>query len=129
MSKRPQIYVFVEKNMGNGFGIACPPLSVFRYWLYKIITRRCAEGLSKHWGFLIYHHEEIDQNCTDPRAAGRSPRIEMTAIFPWNFDERNLFSSTGNSLLSACRQLALDISKGGKSEKLAIDVPMEWYKK
>ena len=115
--------------MGHGFRMAYPPLSVFQCWLYKIIAHRCNEGLSKQWGFLVYHHEEIDNNCTDPRAKGRSPKIMMTAIFPWDFNEQYLFSNTGNSLLASCRQLAHDISKIGKNDELAIDIPVEWYKK
>lgn len=128
MEKREKIYVFVEKNMGHGFEMAYPAISLFKRMLYKFLMRKCKNGLSKNFGFLIYRHVEIDNNCTDPRAKGRSPKIEMTAIFPLCFKEQNLFSETGNNLLEKCRELARNITRRGMSEDLAIDVPLEWYK-
>lgn len=128
MKNSKKIYIFVEKNMGHGFELAYPPISFFNLLLCKFLMHKCRNGLSKRFGFMIYHHVAIDNNCTDPRAKGRSPKIEMTAIFPLCFNEQNLFSETGNQLLDTCRKLAQDIAQKGKSEKLAIDVPIEWYK-
>ena len=128
MKKREKIYIFVEKNMGHGFEMAYPPIPWFKRVLCKFLMSKCSNGLSKHFGVLIYRHIEIDNNCTDPRAQGRSPKIEMTAVFPWLFNEQNLFSETGNQLLDTCRNIARNIAQKGKSEELAIDLPVEWYK-
>lgn len=128
MKKHEKIYIFVEKNMGHGFEMAYPPIPCFKRVLCNFLLRKCANGLSKRFGFLIYRHIEIDNNCPDPRAKGRSPTIEMTAVFPWLFNEQCLFSATGNKLLATCRDVARNITQRGRSEKLAIDVPVEWYK-
>ena len=109
MKKAAQIYIFVEKNMGHGFDLAYPLFSLWKLFLFKALIYKCRTGLSKRLGFLIYRHVEIDRNCTDPRAKGRLPQIEMTAIFPFCFNMQNLFSDTGNLLLENCRKIARNI--------------------
>lgn len=128
MSKNKSIYIFVEKNMGRGFETIYPSLSQWRLCFLRCLIRGCKQGLSKRCGFLLYHKVDIDQNCPDPRAKGRSPLIEMTAVFPWKFDENHLFSETGNNLLQKCWDISVLVSAKGMNEQMTLELPEIWYK-
>ena len=128
MSMDGKIYIFVEKNTGKGFETIYPDLPRWRLCLLRFVIRRCKRGLSKRFGFLLYHKVDIDQNCPDPRAQGRSPLIEMTAVFPWKFDEKHLFSETCNELLQKCWDAALMVSSKGKNPQMTLALPEIWYK-
>lgn len=123
------IYIFVEKNMGNGFDIAYPPLSKFRLGFYRLLLAfKHENGLSRRFGFIVYHFEEDDISCIDPRAADRPSRLKMDAIFPWRFNDAHLFSGTGNELLKQCRECAKNLTQRGAVDELAISIPLEWYR-
>jgi len=147
--KNNKIYIFVEKNLGHGSDLiypvlpkwnrlvlnalirGCPSVSNLRGSLFSPLRRAFGPlppGLSKRFGRLFYHKEEIDHNCPDPRAKGRSPKIEMTAVFPWKFNVNLLFSATGNQLLKSCWEAALSVTAKGQSEQLTLDLPQVWYK-
>ena len=124
---KKNIYIFLDRNMGHGFEKAYPdiPLWLIRFYLFLIGTPKTM--LYKRFGFLIYHRSELDENCTDPRSIGRSPRIEISAIFPFGFNEKHLFSQKGNDLLKLCWDTAMQVDKKGANKKLKIDLPTEWY--
>ena len=140
------IKVFVERNMGKGYGKSYPRLPSFLYHfflciigkpspkLHPILCRfivwvigKPSQPLYKKFGFLIYHRCEIDKDCKDPRSKDRSPQINMDAIFPWRFNSKLLISKKGNDLLRSCWQAALETTRDGVSPKLEIELPSEWY--
>ena len=123
-----KIYIFVEKHFRNGDDLAYPDLPRWRRLLLTCLIKGCKSGLSRRLGFLLYHKAEIDYNCPDPRAKGRSPHIEMTAVFPWKFDANHLFSETGNELLQKCWDAALVVSTKGKNSQMTLELPEIWYK-
>lgn len=127
MSKNT-IKVFVERNMENGNGKAYPRLPSFlcRFFTW-LIGKPSSQPLIRKFGFLIYHRCEIDKDCKDRRAEGRSPKIDMYAIFPWRFNDKLLMSKKGNDLLRSCWQAALETTRDGVNPKLEIELPSEWY--
>lgn len=128
MSTGGKIYIFVEKNIGKGFETIYPDLPHWKLGLLRCLIRGCQRGLSKRCGFLLYHKVDIDKNCPDPRAQGRSPLIEMTAVFPWKFDEKHLFSEIGNKVLQKCWDVALMASAKGKNIQMTLELPQTWYR-
>jgi hypothetical protein len=126
MSKKT-IKIFVERNMGNGFEKAYPRLPSILYHFFVWLIGKPSQPLIRKFGFLIYHRCEIDKDCKDPRAIGRSPKIEMNAIFPWRFNDKLLMSKKGNDLLQSCWQAALATTTRGVTPKLEVELPSEWY--
>ena len=128
MSSNQNIYIFVEKNLGHGFETIYPILPQWKLCLMRCLIKGCRSGFSRRMGFLLYHKAEIDHNCPDPRARGRSPLIEMTAVFPWKFEDKYLFSETANKLLQKCWDVALTLSTKGKNAQMTLELPETWYK-
>jgi len=122
------IYIFLERNMGNGYENAYPDIPLWLRRYYSFIIGNPVNRLSKRFKYLIYHREEIDEECPDPRSKGRSPKIEMNAIFPRDFDENHLFSKIGNDLLEKCWTTAKEIQTRGANASLKIELPESWYK-
>lgn len=127
MMKKQAIKIFVERNMGHGFEKAYPPMPAWLFRFYMLLLGKPKQPLTKHFGFLIYYRNELDVDCPDPRSKGRSPSIEMFAVFPWRFDEKHLYSEVGNTLLKQCWEVASLIMQKGANTNLGIDIPSEWY--
>lgn len=126
--KRTCVYIFLDRNMGHGFETAYPPISAFLMRFYKsIIIGMPKAALSKRFGYIVYHRSEIDVNCPDPRSKGRSPRIEISVVFPWRFKERHLCSKAGNDLLQSCWTVAKQVMHKGVNPELKIELPTSWY--
>lgn len=128
MNTNNKILVFVEKNMGHGFETIYPILPPWYLFFLRFLIKGCRVGLSRRCGFLLYHRVEIDQDCPDPRAKGRSPTIEMTAVFPWRFENSHIFSETFNTLLKDCWNVALTVSSKGMNPQMTLELPHAWYK-
>lgn len=125
--KRNCVYIFLERNMGHGFETAYPDISTIRMRFYQFVIGHPKSALSKHFGFIVYHRSEIDEDCADPRSKGRSPKIEISAIFPWNFEAKHLCSKTGNSFLQECWDVAKKVNHKGTNTELEIILPAAWY--
>ena len=123
-------YIFLERNLGNGYEKAYPDLPMWLRRFYSFIIGNPSNGFSKskHLKYLIFHKEEIDDDCPDPRSKGRSPKIVMNVLFPRNFEEKHLFSKAANDLLEECWKAAKQIQKRGKNMSLKIELPESWYK-
>lgn len=124
------LYVFLERNLGNGYEKACPDIPLWLRRFYYFVIGKPSNGFSrsKHFKYLIFHKEEIDEDCPDPRSKGRSPKIIMNVVFPRNFEEKHLFSKAANDLLDQCWETAKLIRKRGKNTSLSIECPESWYK-
>lgn len=124
MTREKFIYIFVEKNLGHGFETIYPFLPQWKFFLLRCLIKGCRSGLSRRLGFLLYHRVEVDESCPDPRARGRSPMVDMIAVFPWNFDANHLFSEEGNHLLKRCWEIALAASQRGANAQMTVELPI-----
>ena len=122
------IYIFLERNMGNGYENAYPDVPSWLRRFYLFVIGNPTAPLSKRLKYLVFHREEIDNDCPDPRSKGRSPKIVMNALFPRSFDERHLLSKAGNDLLDKCWKTAKEIRVRGANSSLKIEVNESWCK-
>ncbi len=138
--------LFLERNMGSDYEIACPPLSpLLSWWLQTQVLHKAQRKLSSDgypavldWDepssnlpsegktslfigcfFVVYSlRVQPDTRCTDPHA--KDPHFTLHAVFPRNLD----FISTGfQTFLAKCRAIGWNTFKPGRVEALRIPIP------
>jgi hypothetical protein len=134
--------LFLERNMGNGYAHAYPPVNpVLSWWLRNRVLPRAqttletdGHSVSLDGGVLppygtattfVSRHFTVyslliqpDTHCTDLRA--RNPKFTLHAVFPSNL---NFISGPFQAFLSQCRTVAWNTLQSGQVEALRVPIP------
>lgn len=154
---RKYAYIFVERNMGNGYTMAFPPCSLYKSWIIRKFLRpladQCYQETLSAWqknrtadelqtefhtglrgksalchGYLV---EKIvrqpDEKCTDPLAKDRNPTFKMTIIMEGNPQTFPL--ERLDSFIQDCINKAYEIMRPGKNDELKVEIPEFFFEK
>lgn len=156
MSKK-HAYIFIERNMGNGYTMAYPPCSFYKSWIFRKYLRPLADrgyqemlsdwqksrtsdelkaefctglrGKSALWhGYLVETIvRQPDEKCTDPLAKDRNPTFKMTIIMEGNPQTFPL--ERLDAFIQECIGKAYEVLEPGTNDGLKIEIPEFFFEK
>lgn len=149
---KKQAYIFVDRNMGNGYAFAYPPMSFWRAWmLQKFVIPESDKAMednenqllamkakneksafedgvivfAKKMGYTVCKLKIMpDFACADPKAKGRNPRFVMYVVISGFPD---IISKSFNSFINDCRKIAFETFDAGVNPKFLIKVADSLY--
>lgn len=141
-------YIFIHRNMGNGYTDACPKCSFWKNWIFdRFLKPRVDSNFSKksenipgyemiemelesdviswHNYYAMKIERKPDEKCSDPLASGRLAKFTMYLFLEGK--PAVLPAPPFHDFTKTCIDIGYEILSPGQNEALRIQIPNKFF--